>query len=70
MPPMEAFIAGVRQPAREAQTGPLTALPELPKSTDAQVTAAYIRAVMAGTQPVPAPIAMQVEYILQVLPQL
>ena len=70
MPPMEAFIAGIRQPARAAQTGPLTALPELPKSTDAQITATYIRSVMAGEQPVPTPIAMQVEYILQVLAQL
>jgi anthranilate phosphoribosyltransferase len=66
LPQMEAFIAGVRQPPQPAQTGTLTALPDLPKSTDAASTAAYIRAVMAGGQPVPTPIALQVEYILQV----
>ena len=66
LPQMEAFIAGIRQPRQPAQTGTLAALPELPKSIDAARTAAYIRAVMAGEQPVPTPIALQVEYILQV----
>ena len=70
MPQMEAFIEGVRQPAQPAQTGTLAALPELPKTTDAPTTAAYIRAVLAGEQQVPAPIALQVEYILQVASQL
>ena len=66
LPQMEAFIAGIRQPRQPAQTGTLAALPELPKSIDAARTAAYIRAVVAGEQPVPTPIALQVEYILQV----
>ena len=70
LPQMEAFIAGIRQPPQPAQTGTLTTLPELPKSTDAASTATYIRAVMAGEQPVPTPIALQVEYILQVASQL
>ena len=70
MPQMEAFIDGVRQPAQPAQTGTLAALPELPKTTDAPTTAAYIRAVLAGEQQVPTPIALQVEYILQVASQL
>ena len=70
MPQMEAFIEGVRQPAQPAQTGTLAALPELPKTTDAPTTAAYIRAVLAGEQQVPTPIALQVEYILQVASQL
>ena len=66
LPQMEAFIAGIRQPRQPAQTGTLAVLPELPKSIDAARTAAYIRAVVAGEQPVPTPIALQVEYILQV----
>ena len=70
MPQMEAFIEGIRQPPQPAQTGTLAALPELPKTTDAPTTAAYIRAVLAGDQVVPAPIALQVEYILQVASQL
>ena len=70
MPQMEAFIEGIRQPAQPAQTGTLAALPELPKTTDAPTTAAYIRAVLAGEQQVPTPIALQVEYILHVASQL
>jgi anthranilate phosphoribosyltransferase len=70
LPQMEAFIEGIRQPPQPAQTGTLAALPELPKTTDAPTTAAYIRAVLAGDQVVPAPIALQVEYILQVASQL
>ena len=70
LPQMEAFIGGIRQPAQPAQTGTLGALPDLPKSTDAACTAAYIRAVLAGEQPVPTPIALQVEYILQVASKL
>ena len=70
LPQMEAFIAGVRQPPQPAQTGTLAVLPELPRSTDAASTATYIRAVMAGEQPVPTPIALQVEYILQVASKL
>ena len=70
LPQMEAFISGTRQPPQPAQTGTLTTLPELSKSTDAASTATYIRAVMAGEQPVPTPIALQVEYILQVVSKL
>ena len=70
LPQMEAFIAGVRQPVQAAQLGPLTQLPELPKSTDAIGTAAYVRAVLDGTVQTPAPIAKQVEYILQVVSRL
>ena len=70
LPQMEAFIAGIRQPPQPAQTGTLMTLPELPQSTDAASTATYIRAVMAGKQPVPTPIALQVEYILQVASKL
>ncbi len=70
LPQMEAFIAGIRQPPQPAQTGTLATLPELPRSTDAACTATYVRAVMAGEQPVPTPIALQVEYILQVVSKL
>ncbi len=63
-PQMEAFRAGERHLLQAAQEGPLTALPDLPLGTDASATAAYIRAVLAGTLPVPAPIAQQVQHIL------
>ena len=70
MPQMEAFVNGQRQLLQAAQAGTLALLPDLPKTTDAVETAAYIQAVMAGHQSVPASIAMQVEHILQLTRQL
>ena len=69
-PQMEAFINGQRQLLQAAQSGTLASLPDLPKTTDAASTAAYIQSVMAGQQSVPASIAMQVEHILQLVKQL
>ena len=56
----------------EAEAGRITKkpLPDLPKTTDAVSTAAYIQSVLAGQQAVPASIAMQVEHILHVVKQL
>ena len=70
MPQMEAFINGQRQLLQAAQSGTLASLPDLPKTTDAAITAAYIQSVLAGQQSVPASIAMQVEHILQLVKQL
>jgi anthranilate phosphoribosyltransferase len=67
VPRMQGFLGGAPQPAIEHQTGSLTELPDLPSSTDASITADYIRAVMAGASAVPPPIAQQVEYILQMV---
>ena len=69
-PQMEAFIDGQRQLLQVAQAGTLASLPDLPKTTDAAGTAAYIQSVLAGQQIVPASIAMQVEHILQLVKQL
>jgi anthranilate phosphoribosyltransferase len=65
MPPMDGFLQGQRMALEAAQTGTLASLPDLPKAMDAATTAAYIEAVLAGRQAVPAPIARQVEHILQ-----
>ena len=70
VPQMDAFIHGQRQRLQEAQAGTLNALPDLPKTTDAASTAAYIQSVMTGQQPVPTSIAMQVEHILHLVKQL
>ena len=70
MPQMDGFINGQRQPLQEAQAGTLSALPDLPKTTDAASTASYIQAVMLGQQAVPASIAKQVEHILHLVHQL
>ncbi len=64
-PQMEAFRDGQRILLQAAQEGPLASLPDLPREVDAASTANYIRSVLAGERPVPAPIALQVEHILQ-----
>ena len=64
-PQMDGFLSGRPQRLQEAQTGPLTALPSLPGAIDAASTAAYIRAVLDGSLPVPGPIALQVQHIVQ-----
>ncbi len=60
LPKMQGFIAGENVFSQEAQSGSLGNLPALPAGIDAPGTADYIRAVMDGGQPVPAPIAQQV----------
>ena len=70
MPQMEGFINGQRKLLQQAQAGTLSALPDLPKTTDAATTAVYIRSVLDGHKPVPEPVAAQVEHILQLVKQL
>jgi anthranilate phosphoribosyltransferase len=70
MPQMDGFLRGQRTLLQEAQSGTLASVPDLPREIDAASTAQYISAVMAGERPVPAPIAMQVEHILQLSAQL
>ena len=65
-PRMEFLTGGEVHVLQEAQAGPLSSLPELP-GVDAASTAAYIRAVLAGELPVPQPIAIQAQHILQAL---
>jgi anthranilate phosphoribosyltransferase len=70
MPAMQAFVGGEPQLMQTADTTALASLPDLPKTTDAGVTADYIRDVMHGIRPVPPPIARQVECILLTIAQL
>jgi anthranilate phosphoribosyltransferase len=65
LPQMDGFIAGRRVMLEEKQRGTVTDLPDLPKEIDAESTAVYIREVLAGSKPVPASMASQVEHILQ-----
>ncbi|MDO9357756.1 MAG: DNA-binding protein YbiB [Polaromonas sp.] len=69
-PQMDAFIGGKRTQLQAVQPGTLASVPDLPKEIDSASTAAYIRAVLAGTHAVPASIASQVEHILQLSSQL
>lgn len=66
-PQMDAFRDGQRHLLQAAQEGSLASLPELPKDISAEATATYIRDVLDGRLPVPAPIALQVAHILQEL---
>ena len=66
-PQMDAFRDGERILLQPAQEGSLAVLPDLPKDISAEASAAYIRDVLNGRLPVPAPIALQVAHILQEL---
>jgi anthranilate phosphoribosyltransferase len=62
---IEGFVRGARSVLEAGDDGPLAELPELPKDIAPEATAAYIRAVLSGKQPLPAPIRLQVEHILR-----
>ena len=66
-PKMQGFINGKVVDQQDHQDGTLTTLPDLPPGMDAASTAAYIRSVLDGTQPVPTPIAQQVAHILHLV---
>ena len=63
-PQMDVYQSGLCHPVQAAQTGSLAQVPHLP-GPEAAATAHYIQAVLAGELPVPTPIALQVEHILQ-----
>ena len=63
-PAMDAFINGQTTRVQEPQSGSLASVPGLP-APDAPSTARWIAAVLAGHEPVPTPIALQVAHILK-----
>ncbi len=65
LPPMEGFIHGRRVLLEAGHKGTLTDLPDMPRDTDTQATAAYIRDVLDGRKPVPDSMALQVKHILR-----
>ena len=66
-PTMQGYIAGQVVERQEHQGGTLPSLPDLPPTTDANLTAHYIRRVLDGQKPVPTPIAQQVAHILHLV---
>ena len=63
-PAMDAFMRGEVTRVQDTQSGSLASVPGLPPP-DVDSTARWITAVLAGTEPVPAPIALQVAHIVQ-----
>jgi anthranilate phosphoribosyltransferase len=62
---IEWFHQGMRTTLVEKQTA-TDEVPPLPAQRDAATTAAWIREALDGRQPIPAPIAEQVEHCMQV----
>ena len=69
MPAMDAFVNGEPSRVQEQQAGALESVPGLP-APDAHSTAAWIRSVLDGRQPVPAPIATQVTHLVRLTNQI
>jgi len=63
-PAMTAVCRGHARQVQEAQAGALATMPDLP-AADPEATAQWIQAVLAGQVPVPAPIAQQVDRLVQ-----
>ena len=70
MPQMTAYLHGEPSVVQEQQAGPLAAVPDLPKTIDAEATARYIEEVLAGAKPVPQPIARQVAHLTRLVQQI
>lgn len=66
IPQMDFFHRGDSQTLQVAQAGALQSIPDLPQP-NATDTAAYIEDVLQKRREVPAPIALQVQHILQAL---
>jgi anthranilate phosphoribosyltransferase len=65
LPQMDGFVRGERIALQEGRKGTEPDQPGLPREVDVDATAAYIETVLAGRQPVPASMALQVEHILR-----
>jgi anthranilate phosphoribosyltransferase len=65
-PQMDFFHHGITQTVQTAQIGALQSVPDLP-AADAIATSQYIQEVLNQEREVPAPIALQVQHILDAL---
>ena len=68
-PQMDFFYNGSTQTVQAAQAGALQNIPDLP-AANAESTAQYIQEILNQQRAVPAPIALQVQHILQALKSL
>ena len=64
-PVMQSVLRGQVRTVQESQRGTLPDVPDLPDGHDVQATARFIENVLQGKLPVPAPIAQQLQYLVQ-----
>ena len=63
---IDVYLGGEHRPdlSLPGQTGVVTAMPVLPRTSDAPTTASYIQAIVSGAMPAPPAIAAQVECLV------
>ena len=66
---MDIYIGGIARPelSLPGQTGVVTELPVLPRSSDAPSTARWIQAIVSGAMPAPAAVTAQVDCLVRAL---
>ena len=69
-PRYDGFVLGAHRLLQEQQPGTASSVPGLPEAIDVESTAAYTRRVLAGELPVPAALAQQVAFIVQLVQEL
>ena len=69
-PAMTGFVGGHATLMCEQQAGSLTDMPALPQDNSAQATATFIQSVLNGQQPVPSPLAQQVQVLCRLAEQM
>ena len=69
---MDVYLGGVARPelSLPGQSGVVTELPVLPRSSDAPTTARYIQAIVSGAMPAPAAVTAQVDCLVRALGEL
>ena len=69
-PRYDGFVLGAHRLLQEQQPGTASSVPGLPEAIDVESTATYTRRVLAGELPVPAALAQQVAFIVQLVQEL
>ena len=69
---MDVYLGGVARPelSLPGQSGVVTELPVLPRSSDAPSTARWIQAIVSGAMPAPAAVTAQVDCLVRALGEL
>jgi anthranilate phosphoribosyltransferase len=68
-PQYDGFVAGQHQLLQARSSGTDSQVPGLPSERDADTTARYTEAVLAGQLPVPSALAQQVDHVLAIAQQ-